>query len=135
MRLTDHTDYSIRVLMYLNQTKRRITLGELSKSLGISRNNLIKVSNQLARRGFIEASRGKSGGVIIHKDSGRLSLKEIISQTEGTFHLAQCFSGSTDCRFLKGCRLKVSLSAALAAFLSALETPTLDDITPRLSES
>ncbi len=34
--------------MYLNQQKRLVTLNELSEKLDISKNNLIKVSNQLA---------------------------------------------------------------------------------------
>lgn len=44
MRLTDHTDYSLRILIYLNQCKRLVTLNELSLKLGISKNNLIKAS-------------------------------------------------------------------------------------------
>lgn len=61
MRLTDHTDYSLRVLMYLNQKKELVTLNELAEALQISRNNLIKVSNRLAKQGFIDTSRGPGG--------------------------------------------------------------------------
>jgi Rrf2 family nitric oxide-sensitive transcriptional repressor len=130
MRLTDHTDYSLRVLMYLNRTRKLVTLGELAKSLKISRNNLIKVSGQLAKRGLIDASRGKSGGVIIRSDAGQVSLREIISYTEENFHMAECFSGKTTCTFLIGCELRQTLQSALAAFMAELEKKTLDDITP-----
>lgn len=132
VRLTDHTDYSLRVLMYLNQEKRLITLNELAEKLKVSKNNLIKVSNQLAKLDLIETSRGRSGGLLIKEETGRKSLKEIITQTEETFFIAECFSGrGADCLFLRGCALKKSLNQALEAFLDSLGKQSLNDVTPR----
>lgn len=132
MRLTDHTDYSLRVLMYLNQKKTLVTLNELSERLRISKNNLIKVSNQLAKLGFIETTRGRTGGLIIHKAAGKLSLKEIIKETEENLDIADCFANkSTQCTFQGSCLLKRSLSGALMAFLDSLDRTTLDEITPK----
>lgn len=130
MRLTDHTDYSLRVLMTLNRSKEKRTLSELSESLKISRNNLIKVSNQLTKLGFIESTRGPSGGVWIKEKTGRLSLKDIVSQTEEQFNIADCFNNkASNCTMLKGCLLKKSLNNALQAFLESLDEVTLNDVT------
>lgn len=129
MRLTDHTDYSLRVLMYLNRKKTQVTLNELAEVLRISRNNLIKVSNQLAKLGYVETTRGRSGGLTITPEAGRASLKDIIAKTEETFSLAECFgNGKSHCTFLRGCRLKKSLNEALNAFLESLARTTLDDV-------
>lgn len=134
MRLTDHTDYSLRVLMYLNQKKSLITLNELSDTLGVSKNNLIKVSNQLAKFGLIETTRGRTGGLEIKKDAGKTSLREIVTQTEENFSIADCFSNSQcSCTFLRSCLLKKSLFDALQAFLDSLAQKTLDDVTPTTS--
>jgi Rrf2 family nitric oxide-sensitive transcriptional repressor len=132
MRLTDHTDYSLRLLMYLNQRKNlMITLNELSKRLDVSKNNLIKASNQLAKLGLIETTKGRSGGLTIRENAGQTSLREIIVRTEHTFYMAACFTGKRcDCTFLKHCLLKKKLAEALDAFLNSLEKTTLDDITP-----
>ncbi len=131
MHLTDRTDYVLRVLMYLNQEKRLVTLNELSSRLSVSRNNLIKISNQLARLNFIETVRGRAGGLLIKAETGKASLKEIILATEESFFLAECFSGrACDCAFLKGCLLKKGLAEALEAFLNALAQKTLNDVTP-----
>lgn len=132
MRLTDHTDYSLRVLMYLNQTKKLTTLNELAEKLSISKNNLIKVSNQLAKLGLIETTRGRTGGLLIKKEAGKATLREIVSQTEESFSIAECFSNKDcQCSFLKRCSLKRSLHEALNAFLSSLGQTTLDQVTPR----
>lgn len=132
MRLTDHTDYSIRILIYLNQCKRLVTLNELSTELGISKNNLIKASNQLAKHGFIETSRGRTGGLWISDDAGKNSLKEIILKTE-SLNLAECFSNNNvQCTFRNNCLLKRSFSEALSAFLNSLGRTTLNDVTVTL---
>ncbi|MAV92008.1 MAG: Rrf2 family transcriptional regulator [Bdellovibrionaceae bacterium] len=131
MRLTDHTDYSLRVLIHLNQIKKITTLAELSKTLKISRNNLIKVSNQLSKLDYIISIRGRNGGIELNPKTKTTTLKEIISHTEENFHLAECFSaGGTSCTFVRGCKLKKSLSKALENFLNSLANTTLNDVTP-----
>lgn len=131
MRLTDHTDYALRVLMYLNQRKELVTLNDISEKLKISRNNLIKVSNQLAKFGYIDTTRGRMGGLVIREGAGKVTLKEIVARTE-TFFIAQCFSGkNTTCTFLKSCHLRQCLSDAAQAFLNSLAQKTLNDVTPQ----
>lgn len=132
MHLTDHTDYSLRVLMYLNEQKRLVTLNELSEKVGVSKNNLIKVSNQLAKLGLIDTNRGRTGGLIIKRETGQRSLKEIITQTEPHFYMAQCFSGlRCDCLYKGKCSLKRSLADALQSFFNSLAQTTLNDVTPK----
>lgn len=132
MRLTDHTDYSLRVLMYLNQEKQLVTLNELSEKLDISKNNLIKVSNQLAKFGFIETTKGRTGGLLIKDGTSRKTIADIILQTEESFYMAECFSEKRcDCTFLKNCLLKNTLKTALRAFIDSLAKTTLDDVTPK----
>lgn len=136
MRLTDHTDYSLRVLMYLNQEKRLVTLNELSTKLGISKNSLIKVSTQLAKFNLIDTSRGRGGGLLIKQETGYKTLKDIVTQTEETLYLAECFSGQTcACLFFRSCFLKKSLTEALQAFLNSLAQKTLNDVTAKGSFS
>lgn len=132
MRLTDHTDYSLRTLMYLNQHKKLITLNELSDVLGVSKNNLIKVSNQLAKLDLIETIKGRKGGILVGKDTGQKTLKEIILLTEETFHMAECFSANrSDCPFLPKCALQKAINSALQAFLTSLGNTTLNEVTPK----
>lgn len=132
MRLSGHTDYSLRVLMYLNQTKSLVTLNELSEMLGVSKNNLSKVSNQLEKLGWIETTRGRAGGLLIKNGTGKKSLKEIVIETERTFYIAECFSDERcDCAFLPRCKLKKTLADAMYAFLDSLAEKTLDDVTPK----
>ncbi|MEZ4871136.1 MAG: Rrf2 family transcriptional regulator [Bdellovibrionales bacterium] len=103
----------------------------MSKTLKISRNNLIKVSNQLSKLDYIISHRGRNGGISLNPKAKTVSLKEIISNTEESFSMAECFSkNGTTCTFLRGCKLKKSLSKALESFLNSLADTTLDEVTP-----
>ena len=130
MRITDHTDYSIRVLMHLNKRKKLLTLQELSEDLGITKNNLIKVSNQLVKAGFVDSVKGRFGGLKISDKAGERTLREIICETEESFNIVTCFKlQECDCVFYNNCKFKKVLDEALESFLSVLGKKTLNDVT------
>jgi hypothetical protein len=48
MRLSEYTDYTLRVLMYCATNRDRlVTIGELAEQHGLSKNHLMKVVNDL----------------------------------------------------------------------------------------
>ena len=62
MHITQHTDYALRVLIYLQANGHRlVTIQEISDRFGISRSHLMKVVNQLIRAGYVDGLRGKGG--------------------------------------------------------------------------
>src|SRR5690625_7391947 len=67
MKLTNYTDYSLRVLIYLAikgpETKSTIT--EITEAYQISRNHLTKVIHQLGQIGVITTTRGRGGGITL----------------------------------------------------------------------
>jgi Rrf2 family nitric oxide-sensitive transcriptional repressor len=66
MRLTDFSDYSLRLLMYAaTKTDRLITIEETAQVYGISRAHLMKVANLLTRTGILKSVRGRSGGLAL----------------------------------------------------------------------
>lgn len=59
MRLSEYTDYTLRVLMYCARHRERlVTINELAEQHGLSKGHLMKVVNDLARQGLIETTRG-----------------------------------------------------------------------------
>ena len=57
MRLTQWTDYTLRVLMYCAANLARpqpVTITEIAESHGISRSHLTKIVQELAARGWLE---------------------------------------------------------------------------------
>jgi Rrf2 family nitric oxide-sensitive transcriptional repressor len=129
MRLTNFSDYALRVLMYAaTQGDRLITIEETAAVYGISRTHLMKVANQLTRAGYLKAVRGRSGGLTLAKRPNRIKLGEVLRATEPDFALVECFTADNQCIITPRCRLRGALKEALAAFTGTLDRYTLADL-------
>lgn len=127
MQLTNYTDYSFRILMYLGLKKGELaTIREIAEHYGISRNHLVKVAHKLGALGYIRTVRGKRGGVALAMAPEQVNLGEVARQTEDNLCLVECFDASHSCcRIQDGCALRGIMREALAAFLGVLDRYTL----------
>jgi Rrf2 family nitric oxide-sensitive transcriptional repressor len=129
MRLTNFSDYALRVLMYAAaRSDRLITIEETAEVYGISRAHLMKVVNQLTRAGYLKAVRGRSGGLMLAKRPNRIRLGDVIRATEPDFALVECFTPPGGCLITSCCRLRGVLKEAIAAFTATLDRYTLADL-------
>ena len=72
MRLTNFTDYALRLLMFAAAHEDRlITIEEVSEGLQDLAGHLMKVTNSLTRAGYLTAVRGRSGGLKLAKPPPR----------------------------------------------------------------
>lgn len=129
MRLTDFSDYSLRLLMYAAaKAGQLVTIEETAQVYGISRAHLMKVANQLTRAGFLKAVRGRSGGLVLAKLPEQIRLSDVLRATEPDFALVECFRRENNCLITSRCRLRGMLKEALAAFSGTLDHYTLADL-------
>jgi len=131
MRLSEYTDYSLRVLMYCAaHPERLVTIGELAAHHRVSKNHLMKVVNALARQGVIETTRGRGGGLRLLQAADAIRVGDIVRAAETDFRLFECFDPATDtCTLTPACRLKLVFGDALQAYFKELDAVTLADIT------
>jgi len=103
MQLSLFTDYSLRVLIYLNQhPERPATISELAAHYAISRDHLVKVVHHLGKQGFIRTLRGKGGGLLLARPAQDINLRDVVSRTEKSFNLVECSTpGRPSARWLK----------------------------------
>lgn len=130
MQLTQYTDYSLRVLIYLSLHDGQLaTINEIAYNYGISRNHLGKIVYNLATSGYISTTRGKGGGMRLLKAPEKINLGEVVRNTEGQFNLAECFDSTHNtCSITSYCQLKDVFWEARSAFLAVLDRYTLADI-------
>lgn len=129
MRLTNFSDYSIRVLMYLaSHPDRLVNIKEIADAYGISKNHLMKIIYQLGKLGYIETIRGRNGGIRLGMDPHDINLGGLVRKTEEDFNIVECFSDHNTCPISPVCTLRGVLNKALYAFLQVLDGYTLADI-------
>jgi Rrf2 family nitric oxide-sensitive transcriptional repressor len=123
MRLTDYTDYALRLLMYLGvHPGKIITVREISASHGISHNHLTKIAHRLGVLGVLNTLRGRAGGIQLARPPEQIMLGAVIRMTEPDFDMADCFSAADSSCVLAGrCKLKRVLADATAAYLQLLD--------------
>ena len=123
MRLTDYTDYALRVLMHLGtHPGQTITIREIAAVHGISHNHLSKIVSHLGALGILRTLRGRAGGIQLARAPAQIMLGAVIRQTEPDFQMVECFSeGANNCVLSGRCRLKRLLAEATGAYLDLLD--------------
>ncbi len=129
MRLTQFSDFALRILMYAAMREGRlITIEETAALYDISRAHLMKVTNQLTRHGFLRSVRGRSGGLMLARAPAQIGLGDVIRATEPDFAMVECSSPDGRCLLTPRCRLKGIVGEALAAFLAVFDRHSLADL-------
>ena len=130
MRLSDYTDYTLRVLMYCAQHRDRlVTIAEMAEVYGVSKNHLMKIVNDRARQGRLETTRGRGGGLRLLQAPADIRVGDVVRGAETDFRLVECFDPSSDtCTLTPTCRLKNVLGRALKAYFAELDGVTLAEI-------
>ena len=128
MKLTKHTDYALRILMYtaLQPEGRLLSIQEVTDAYDLSRNHVMKIVQKLGREGYLTTVRGKGGGFTLAKPAQAINLGELVRCMETTMKVVEC--DRPLCRLSPQCELKGVLAEAAAAFMAVLNRYTLADL-------
>ncbi|MEU1888065.1 Rrf2 family transcriptional regulator [Micromonospora rifamycinica] len=119
MKLNRSTDMALRIAMLTAPASRRTTIDELADRLDLPRSHVAKVVQRLQRVGVLVTVRGRSGGVAFAEGAERITVGRIVRAFEGEGEVVAC--EESGCVLRAGCRLRVQLRRAQAAFLAALD--------------
>lgn len=132
MQLTRHTDYGLRILMYLGAKGRGhlASIDEVTEVFGLPRNHIHKIVHKLAKHGFIESKRGNGGGIRLNRATDSINLADVVQLLESNLVPVDCQHPQA-CPLLSSCLLKDVLADAMQAFIAVLRQYTLSDLLAR----
>jgi len=130
MQLSLHSDYALRILMALAAARTRLSVDDVARQYGISRNHLAKVAQELQGEGYVRTTRGRNGGMELARSPKDIVVGDVVRRFERLDSFVSCFEGGSGCPVNGACGLKPALSGALEAFLAHLDTFRLADLTP-----
>ncbi|MBV9505153.1 MAG: Rrf2 family transcriptional regulator [Acidobacteriia bacterium] len=130
MRLTQHTDYALRMLIHAAlRAPELTTVGAVSEDFKLSLTHLNKVAQTLAETGYLHTVRGRSGGLRLALPAEKIRLGQIVLATEPDFQIAPCMSPTNaECPIYRPCVLREALDQAAQAFVRELDRWTLSDL-------
>ena len=141
MRLTLHTDYALRVLMFLGLRPGGLSsIREIAQAYGISENHLVKVVHRLGQSGLVETVRGRGGGMRLAVPPREIRVGDVVRLTEENLGPVECFTArgepkaragadeAAGCVIAGPCGLQQTLHEALRAYMAVLDRTTLADL-------
>lgn len=133
MRLRSSTDFALRLLMRLaGEPERHRSTEVLAREIGVPRNHIHKIVQDLTEAGLVRTLRGARGGVMLARPAAGIAIGTVVRHLERDQALVDCFlpTGGTCC-FMPDCRLRRRLARAREAFLAELDGTSLEDcVTP-----
>ena len=128
MNITKHTDYSLRILMYLAiKPDESHTIPQLSEAFSISKNHLMKVVNNLSTAGFLKTQRGRGGGIRLGKPIKSIRIGAVVEAMEMSLDIIDC-NANGGCILQPACLLKGAFNEATRSFIHTLDNYTLADL-------
>lgn len=129
MRLLASTDFALRVLMRLAADPARHRSTEaLAGEVGVPRNHLHKIVQDLAEAGVVRTLRGARGGVMLARPPAEIRLGAVVRHLEQGQALVECFRPDGGaCCLSPDCRLRGVLWQAREAFLAVLDRTAVAD--------
>lgn len=130
MRLTLHTDYALRVLLYAGMKGDALaTIAEIVRHFDLPRGHLMKVVHRLGQKGYLETLRGKRGGVRLARNPAEIGVGAVVRDMEPELGVLGCLQGGEGyCRIEQCCVLRNVLREATDAFLATLDRYTIADL-------
>ncbi|MCP2163991.1 RrF2 family transcriptional regulator [Goodfellowiella coeruleoviolacea] len=129
MRLTKGTDLALRIAMRLAVLGEDSapTTREVADAIAVPYSHAAKIVTRLQHLGVIEARRGRGGGLVLTPAGRTSSLGWLVRELEGVGDVVGC-EDDPPCPLRGACRLRSALRTAQAAFYSALDPITVEDL-------
>lgn len=128
MRLTKTTGHAIRILIdCAGAGEERVKVASIAGRLGISQLNAFKIVHILAKAGFLDAMRGRNGGVMLAMPPATIRIGSIVREIEAT---EIAVAGANGVKKKDKAPVNEIFDDALNAFIGVLDRHTLADISP-----
>jgi Rrf2 family iron-sulfur cluster assembly transcriptional regulator len=107
MRLTRQTVYGLGCLLEIAKIKNRpVTIGEISRLKGISKDYVEQILIRLKKKNLIKSVRGLKGGYILARKPRLITLRDVIEAQELKVLDIFCLrEDNLECSY-RGCRIK-----------------------------
>ena len=129
MRLTLHTDFALRVLIYVSLNDGKLTtIKDIAHIFGISKASLMKVVNDLSQNGYLHTVRGRNGGIRLMRKPRDINIGQVVRDNENQLDVIGCLEHKGYCPIERVCVLRGALRNATEAFLAVLDGHTLADL-------
>ncbi len=127
--LSKLADYGVIVATHLAaHPERQATATAVAAATRLPQATVAKLLKALAHAGLVTATRGAMGGYRLARQSGAISVAEVVAAIDGDIGMTQCSVHADDCDRTAYCPTRPHWAAINRAVGTALSAVTLDDM-------
>ena len=130
------TEYALRGLVYIqiqNLKGNRPGTDEIAREIEAPRFFTAKILQRLVKMQFVLSQKGKGGGFFFDTNKPQLTIKEIITATEGNKIITGCGFGLKDCNAENQCLLHERYAPIREAIDKLVSTETIQSLAKKYS--
>ncbi len=132
MKITQETDYALRILIYLGEAGKgvKIDAKTISEAEGVTLRFTLKILRKLAQSKIVVSFRGVNGGYALDVEPAKLNMKRVIEAIEGPIYINKCLYDENLCNLNRSttCKLHYTFSEIQERVLKEFEDTTINDI-------
>jgi Rrf2 family nitric oxide-sensitive transcriptional repressor len=129
MRLSKTTNYAIRILLDCAASDGQLVkVAEISERRDVTLQNTFKIVHLLSRAGFLQAVRGRHGGVRLARPASEIRIGDVVRAMETMRLEIESDAGETSAPERQLAAFDQLFDDALDAFISVLDGHTLQDM-------
>lgn len=140
--LSHKSKYALKAALVLAKEYGQgpVLISDIAQREGIPRKFLELILLELRNRGVLQSKKGKGGGYFLGRPPNKLTLGEILRDTEGPLAPIGCVSQFAyircqDCRDEKTCGIRMVMKDVRDATAKILDATTLADVLKRVETS
>jgi len=135
--ITQKTKYALKALIVMAEEKaangHALRIEEIAQKSGTPKRFLEHILLEIRNAGIIASTRGRSGGYVLIKDPGAVSLSELLRLIDGPIAPLPCLSRRAyqrcdDCVDEENCRIRRVFSELFWSYLVLIDSLTLADL-------
>ncbi len=132
MKITQETDYALRILIYLGEAGKgvKIDAKTISEAEGVTLRFTLKILRKLAQSKIVVSFRGVNGGYALDDEPSELNMKRVIEAIEGPIYINKCLYDENLCNLSRSttCKLHYTFSEIQERVLKEFEDTTILNI-------
>jgi Rrf2 family transcriptional regulator, iron-sulfur cluster assembly transcription factor len=130
MQISKSAGYAVHGLGYLitRGSNEPVQISEIAEDQDVSKTYLAKIFQQLSTARLVVGHRGVTGGYILARDPGEITLVDVIEAVDGPIIRRHCCLGMFGCSIKSKCAVLEAFSEANEKFVDVLVNITLKDI-------
>ena len=132
------TEYALRGLVYIqmqNLKGCRPGIDEISREIEAPRFFTAKILQRMVRMGFVMSRKGKGGGFFFDKEKPELTVRELITATEGNKIITGCGFGLKNCSPDNPCPMHERYAAIRDAIEDLVTSETISSLASNYSKN